>query len=90
MNPPIDDESDDLEETEITKEVEDDSEFHEFDKVKLNAHAEENRRTVTGSVIPSFAFRNQYLVSKILGDRVIIKAGTLMLAVTKEDITKIQ
>lgn len=46
--------------------------------------------TVNNQTIPAFAYRNTYVVSKILRDRILIKAGlTYTLAVKDSDITLI-
>lgn len=50
----------------------------------------ETNATVTGQPIPTFAYKNTYVVDKVLPSRVIIKAGTtLSFAVKKEDLVLI-
>ena len=49
-----------------------------------------NVKTVTGQPIPAFAFKNVYVVEKVLPNRVIVKAGTtLTYAVKEEDLVLI-
>lgn len=42
--------------------------------------------TVTGTIIPVFAFKNLYRIEKILTDRIIIVSGTLRFAVKSSDV----
>lgn len=44
------------------------------------------KTTVTGTPIPSYAYRNVYKVKKILPSRIILKAGVYEIAVTKDDV----
>lgn len=46
--------------------------------------------TITGLVIPQFAYKNTYTVKKILPSRIIIAAGQYQLAVHKNDINIIK
>ena len=46
--------------------------------------------TVTGTIIPVFAFKNLYKVEKILTDRIIIAAGTLKFPVKASDVNNVK
>lgn len=46
--------------------------------------------TVTGTIIPVFAFKNLYKVEKILTDRIIITAGTLKFPVKASDVNNVK
>lgn len=48
------------------------------------------KATVTGTLIPVFAFKNLYKVEKILIDRIIITAGTLKFPVKSTDVDNIK
>lgn len=48
------------------------------------------KTTVTGTLIPVFAFKNLYKVEKILTDRIIITAGTLKFPVKSTDVDNIK
>ena len=48
----------------------------------------ETKLTVTGQVIPAFAFKNTYKVVKVLPNRIIIGVGTLQYAVKETDLVK--
>lgn len=47
---------------------------------------ENTTKTATGANLPDFALKNTYRVSKILDDRIIIKAGFYQTAVTMNDL----
>lgn len=47
---------------------------------------ENTTKTATGAILPSFALRNTYRVSKILDDRILIQAGFYQTAVTMNDL----
>ena len=47
------------------------------------------KTTVNNMDIPEFAYRNSYKISKILNDRVLIKAGQYVLAVKPDDIVEL-
>lgn len=46
------------------------------------------KTTVTGTAIPSFAYRNVYRVKKILPDRIVIACGLLTYGVKASDVNK--
>lgn len=47
----------------------------------------ENAKTVTGQDIPKFAYKNVYVVNKILDDRFVIKCGpSLIYGIAKSDV----
>lgn len=60
------------------------------DEVKVGmpvALKESCKTTVTGAVIPAFAYKNAYKVAKILPNRILIQAGSYSIPVKREDIT---
>lgn len=44
------------------------------------------KTTVTGTIIPDYAYKNIYKVKKVLPRRIIIKAGMYEIAVSKDDV----
>jgi hypothetical protein len=65
--------------------VADDAEIKVGDDVVINPTC---KTTVTGTEIPSFAYRNVYRVKKILPDRVVIACGLLTYGVKASDVNK--
>ena len=77
--------SDDDNTNESAPPVADDSDIKVGDNVVINAKC---KKTVTGTDIPSFAYRNVYRVKKILSDRIVIACGLLTYGVKESDVTK--